>query len=160
VVRQKPEEISKLLKAYQETNNPDTQLAICVGLCEARRPKDVKMIIEKALGTDGFVRPQDIFRWFAYLIRSRYSRPYIWDWLTQNWQRLEREVGDKMLDDIPTYAANPLNTKAWQKKYKDFFTPLLKKPALERNIKVAFSEIEARIAWRNREEPLIKDFFK
>ncbi len=151
--------LDDLLKIYQKSSNPEIQLAICAAVTETRDPKKIKHIINKSLGINGFVRPQDIFRWFAYLMRNRYSRDQAWDWMVNNWQRLEETMGDsKVFDDFPVYAAAPLNTSSWQSKYVEFFTPLLNNPVLERNIKVGMADIEAKVKWRIREEPKLKKY--
>jgi aminopeptidase N len=153
--------VPKLTKLYQETANPELQLAICSALTEARNPKQIADIITGALGEGGFVRPQDIFRWFAFLMRNHYARDQIWEWLISNWSRLEAMMGgSKAFDDFPVYAAGPLNTEKWLKQYSDFFTPKLKDPVLERNIRIGLADISARAQWRKREEPLLREYLK
>lgn len=153
--------IKKLLDEYPKTHNPEVQIAICAGLTNTKDKTASKKIIEAALGENGFVRPQDVFRWFAYLMRNRHTREDTWQWLVDSWERLEKMFGDsKTFDHFVTYSAAPLNTPAWQKKYEAFFTPKMNVVALERNIKVALSEIDARVAWRKREEAALKAYFK
>ena len=160
VVRHQPKSINELLSAYPKTANQEVQLAIAAGLTEARKPADIEKIIKQAIGEHGFVRPQDIFRWFAYLMRNRYSREQAWQWLETNWSKLEVLFGGGMhLDDFTVYAAGPLSTKDGLKRYKAFFVPKLKDITLRRNIQIGLSEIAARIDWREREEPKIKKFF-
>lgn len=158
LVRHGKPDIDDLLNQYQSSANPDVQIALSSGLTEATQPEIIEKIIDKCLGKKGLVRTQDIFRWFVYFMRNPKSRPFIWQWLLNNWQRLERDMGPKMLDDLPGYAAGSLSTKLWQKKYSDFFEPKLKNPLLNRNIRIAMAEIEARRKWREREEPLLKKY--
>lgn len=151
--------IKKLLAEYPKALNPEVQLAICSALTHTRDKAAAKQIIESALGENGFVRPQDIFRWYAYLMRNSHTRELAWDWLTDSWPRLEEMFGDsKSFDHFVVYSAATLNTPEWEKKFKTFFEPKQNILVLERNIKVAFSEIEARVAWRKREEPEIKRY--
>ncbi len=158
-VRNDAADIDNLMDQYKTSVNPDVQNAITAGLCRVKDEKTAKHILESALGKDGFVRPQDIFRWYAHFMQNRYTRELAWNWLTSNWERLEDIYGDsKSFDHFVTYSAGPLNTPEWQKKFSEFFTPKLKVVALQRNITVAFSEIEARVAWRKRDEPKIKEY--
>ncbi|HYF96787.1 MAG TPA: ERAP1-like C-terminal domain-containing protein, partial [Patescibacteria group bacterium] len=157
----KPEEIDKLMDIYQSSSNPDIQHSICSAVTDVRDAALAQHIINRSIAQDGFVRPQDIMRWYAYMMRNPHSRDAAWKWLVNDWDRLEKVFGSsKTMDYMPVYAAGPLSTTEWEKKYKDFFTPLLSHIALNRNIKVGFSEIEARVAWRKREEPKLKKYFQ
>lgn len=160
VVKMGKDVMDSLIEEYMKTPNPDIQLAICGGLTNTKNSAEGKVLIEKALGEGGFVRPQDIFRWFAYLMRNRHTRDDTWEWLKFNWERLEDLFGDsKSFEYFVTYSASPISTRDWQKKFIEFYEPKSEIVALKRNIAIARSEIDARISWRNREEPLLKDYF-
>ncbi len=160
VVKKGEPVIDELLEQYKLSPNPDVQLSICAGITNTKDSKIGSYIIEQALGKKGFVRPQDIFRWYAYLMRNRHARPAAWEWLITNWDRLEKLFGDgKAFEYFVIYSASPINTRDWQEKFIEFFTPKREIVALKRNITIALSEIEARIAWRDREEKLIRDYF-
>ncbi|HEX5456637.1 MAG TPA: M1 family metallopeptidase [Candidatus Saccharimonadales bacterium] len=154
-------EIDSLLDIYEQTPNADLKHSISSSVAEVRDPKIGGKIIKRTISDGGIARPQDIFRWFAYLMRNRYTRHVAWDWLNNDWARIEKLFGgSKSMDYFPMYSAAPISTPAWQKKYKEFFTPLLKQRQLERNIRIGFSEIEARVEWRRREEPGLKKYFR
>jgi len=151
-----------LISEYKSSPNPDVQLAIAMGLTNTRRRDIGKKIIDQALGNkvEGFVRPQDIFRWYAYLMRNRYTRIDAWEWLKNNWDRLELLFGDgKSFDYFIIYSASPINTVEGQKQFNDFFLPKSDDLSLKRNINIAISEIEARVSWRKREESVIQKYF-
>lgn len=149
-----------LMKEYRTTANADLQLSLCLALTSVKDPKVAAHIIDKALGTDGFVRPQDIFRWFAYLMRNRYTRELTWQWLIDSWERLEELFGDsKSFEYFVVYSAAVINTEDWQMKFLEFYEPKSEVVALRRNIAIARSEIQARVDWRNREEAKLKAFF-
>lgn len=154
-------EIDRLLEIYSRTSNPDLKHSIASGISEVRKLQTGKKVIAHTIADGGAARPQDIFRWYAYLLRNRYTRDIAWEWLKNDWDRLsELFGGSKSMDYIPVYSAGPVSTPQWQKKYVDFFTPKLKIRQLERNIKIGFSEIEARVAWRKREESALKKYFE
>lgn len=157
VVRHDPDvNIDQLINSYKQSPDPDIQTSISSALCSARNADHIDQIIEKALGADGFVRPQDIFRWYAYLIRNRYSREAAWRWLTTSWDRLLTVFGNsKNLDYFVVYSAGPLSTEAGHKQFGDFFDPMLDNISLSRNIRIAHTEILGRIVWRQREETAI-----
>lgn len=153
-------DVLELLDTYERTTNPDLKQAISAAVTDVKDPSLGQEIIRRTIAENGCVRPQDIFRWFAYLMRNQYCRELAWQWLTEDWQRLEKLFGgSKSMDYLPVYAAGPLSTPEWEKKYKEFFTPLLDNIQLERNIKIGLAEIEARVAWRKREEPKLKKYF-
>ena len=153
--------VDSLLSQHNATQNSDLQGSIAAALASTKDPKTAAYIIDKALGKDGFVRPQDIARWFAYFMRNRHTREVAWSWLTTSWPRLEKLYGDsKSFDYFIIYSAGPLSTLAWQKKFEKFFTPKMETVALKRNITIALAEIPARVAWRTREEPKIQKYFR
>jgi aminopeptidase N len=154
VVRHDPNvNIDKLLDTYQQTNDPDIQLSISAAVCRTKNPDTIDMIIVKALGKNGLARPQDVFRWYAYLMRNRYSREAAWNWLTTEWSRLIEMFGNsKNLDYFVNYSAGPMSTDSWHQKFSEFFDPQLDNISLERNIRIAHTEIQGRIAWRARDE--------
>ena len=160
VVKSGQDVVEELIKQYKDSPNPDIQLAICGGLTSTKNSDVGDYIIKQALRKDGFVRPQDIFRWFAYLMRNRHTRRSAWEWLKSDWGRLEELFGDsKSFEYFVVYSAAPINTPDWQKEFIEFYTPKSEIIALKRNIKIANSEIEARVAWRKREEELLKNYF-
>ncbi len=153
-------DIDALMDEYQTTPNPEVQLSICLGITSVKDEKAGQYIIDKALGKDGFVRPQDIFRWFAYLMRNYETREAAWKWLVDNWDRLEKMFGDsKSFEYFVVYSAAVVNTKDAQQRFLDFFNPKADIIALKRNIAIARSEIQARVEWRQREESRLTDFF-
>ena len=148
--------VERLLKAYPN-ELPDIQLDITAALGSTRDPKVALDIYAQALGPSGFVRNQDVMRWLAIFIRNHFIRDVIWDYITNNWEWIETVLGDsKSFDFLPIYCGSNLSTPEWEKKYHDFFEPKLKDKTLERNIRVGYADIAARIAWRQREEANIK----
>lgn len=156
----KPEVIDQLMQEYVSSDNPDIQSAITSALCSTRDANVAEKIVKWGMADFTVIRPQDIDHWFAYLLGNQHTREVAWQWLVDSWSRLEEVSGDsKKMEYFIWYASRPFSTKDWQQKFADFFTPKCTIVALERNIKIALSEIEARVAWRNREEPLLKQYF-
>ena len=153
--------IDSMMHEYETTQNPEIKDSITSALCSTRDKSIAKRLIAWALAEDGAVRTQDIDHWFAYLMRNRYTRELAWDWLTNNWNNIVKRVGGgKKMEYFIWYSSRPLSTKKWLKRYKDFFEPKTKQVALSRNIIIAFSEIEARATWREREEANIVAYLK
>lgn len=138
--------VADLFAHYKSTTSADLRDDICAGLTSARKIEHIHQILETI--TDGtVVRRQDVFRWFAYLIRSRYAREATWQWMTSHWDWIEESfAGDKSYDYFPQYAANGLTTQDQLEAYKSFFEPKRRIPALTRAINLGITEIEARVA--------------
>ena len=152
-------DIDKLIANYQQVIDGDVLTAITLGLCSVQDQKTAKYIIKNALGNKGFVRPQDIFRWYAYLMQNKFTRELAWDWLTNEWERLEKVFGpSKSFDHFILYSAKPLSTKQWFDEFNKFFSPKTNNIALKRNIEIALVEIDSRVRWRDRDEPKVRQY--
>ncbi len=155
-----PADITKLIELYKTTANPDLLLALSGALTFTKDPVVVQRLIDDGFGKKGYIRPQDSFRWFAYLMRNQYSREQAWAWLTNNWDYVSKEIGDKSLDHWVVYSSGPLQTKEWEAKFHEFFESKRKSTIIGRNIEIAYAEIAARVAWRERDLKAIETFFK
>jgi aminopeptidase N len=157
----KPAYIDQLMKEYASSPNPDVQESIAVALCSTRDPAVAKRLIGWGMDKGGVIRQQDIAHWFAYLMRNYRTRELAWQWLTSSWGDLHTLFGGgKHMEYFIWYSSGPLSTPAWQKKFTEFFEPKLSEPASKRNIQIALGEIAARVAWRQREEPQLRAYFK
>ncbi|HYG83729.1 MAG TPA: M1 family metallopeptidase [Verrucomicrobiae bacterium] len=142
-----PEKIATtLLETYRTTAASDIKQDIVASLASAQS----QTILETALAalTTDTVRPQDVRRWFLWLLRNPRARSQTWQWMKTNWQWIESTfAGDKTYDIFPTYTANYLQTAAELRDYQEFFKELRQQPALSRVIAVGETEIQGRVAW-------------
>lgn len=137
--------VDDLLATYPKTLSAELKLDICVGLTSTRVPEKVQMLLN-SMKDPSIIRAQDVFRWFAYLIRGRDSRQYAWQWIQDNWDWVETTFkGDKSYDDFPRYSANGLMTRQQLEEYRAFFEPMKNIRALSRVINMGISEIEGRV---------------
>ena len=152
-------EIEKLINLHKDTSSPDIRDDIASALTSTKNIKvGQKQLL--LLKDKDQVRPQDLVRWYAYLLRNKYTREITWEWLKENWDWImETFASSKSYDYFPRYAASFMNSKKWLEEYKNFFTPMLSNPSLQRTIKIGIKEIEARIAWRTRDEQKIINWF-
>ena len=136
---------SDLLQKYRSTQSADLREDICSGLTSARQPAQIELLLA-SLTDSSIIRQQDLFRWFAYLIRNRYAREMTWAWMKDKWDWIEQIFGgDKSYDDFPRYAAAGLTTREQLDDFANFFTPKRDIPALTRTIDLGIKEIEARV---------------
>lgn len=160
-IREKvPGAMDYLLKLHDETANSDLKADVMGGLTSTRDPAEAAILLDRL--TDArLVKPQDADYWLFYLVRNRYTRDVAWDWTVQHWEWVEKTYGDdKSYDDFPRVIAGACNTKAWAKKFEDFFGPKRSQLILERNINIAMNEIATRVAWLERDLPSVQEFFK
>lgn len=137
--------VDNLLTLYQQTQNAELAMDLCVGLTSTKRPAKIDLLLEAMQNAD-IVRPQDVARWFVYLIRGKDSRGKTWQWVRDSWPWIEKTFGgDKSYDDYPRYAATGLTTEQQLQEYKDFFGPKQSIPVLSRVITLGMSEIDARV---------------
>jgi aminopeptidase N len=146
-----PNDIDLLIEEYQTTVSSELQNDIAAGLTATRDPELITRLVSRL--TDAtFVRPQDLFRWFAWLIRNRFGRQTTWQWMVDNWAWIEKTfAGDKSYDDFARYSAAALGTKEWQHRYEEFFMPKRSVPALTRAIDLGVADITVRADWHERD---------
>ena len=138
--------VSSLLAEYTRTTDNDVKQDIAVGICATRRPESIRELLA-AIKDTAIIRPQDVYYWFAYLVRGQHSRELAWQWLQDNWDWVEANFsGDKTMDSFPRYAASSLRTPEQLAQYREFFAPKKSDPALTRVITVGEGEIEGRVA--------------
>lgn len=137
--------ITKLLEEHRLTASADLRDDICAGLTSVRKESHIKIVLD-ALTDNETIRRQDVFRWFAYMMRNRYAREATWEWMVSHWDWIsETFAGDKSYDYFPQYSASGLVTREQLENYKTFFKPKQRIPALTRVIEMGIKEIEGRI---------------
>ncbi|MBX4191064.1 M1 family metallopeptidase, partial [Candidatus Saccharibacteria bacterium] len=148
-------DFEKLIKLHNSLTNADEKDEVASELTSTRKPDQIKQLL-KMLKLK--VRPQDVSHWFAWLMRNRYSTDLTWEWLQQNWDWIQTKfASDKSYDAFPRYVAMVFSYQAQLKQYRAFFEPKTN-IALSRSIKLGIEEIEARVAWRQRNEKVVKDW--
>lgn len=137
--------VDELLKVYRKTQSSELRHDICMGVTSTKNPDKIVQLLE-IIKDPSIVKPQDIYLWFALLIRGRHSRTLAWQWLQDNWLWLEKTfAGDKSFDDFPRYVSSSLVTRKQLNEFRAFFEPKKHITALTRVITVGISEIEGRI---------------
>ncbi|HEY1085458.1 MAG TPA: M1 family metallopeptidase [Candidatus Saccharimonadales bacterium] len=137
--------VNTLLDSYRKTHSPELKSDLSSGITSSRDHDIIAQLLD-AIKDPETVRPQDAFRWYVYLIRTRDSRDQAWQWTKDNWDWIEKTFsGDKSYDDFPRYAASGLMTREQLEDYKAFFEPKKSILALKRVIELGINEIEARV---------------
>ena len=95
---------------------------------------------------DGTVRTQDRLSFYLRLLKNYLVRNEALDWMYQNWDWLYEDEGDKTIPEYPRYSANYIRKADEAKKFKEFFDQHKDEKILSRDIAIAYSEIDARLA--------------
>lgn len=147
--------IMQLLTTYRTSPSADLREDISSGLTSVKQARHIDTLLA-AFTDSSTIRQQDLFRWFAYLMRNRYAREATWQWMVANWDWIEETfAGDKSYDDFPRYAASGLATSDQLEAYKAFLLPKRTVPALTRTIDLGVKEIQARIELLERDTPAV-----
>lgn len=146
------EDIERLITTHQQTNSSELQTDIAAGLTATQDPTLIERLAS-FLKDESMIRAQDVDRWFVYLIRNRYGREQMWNWMVENWDWIVKTfAGDKSYDNFVRYSASALSTRQWQNRYHEFFWPKRDIPALTRAIELGLSDITGRADWLERDQ--------
>jgi aminopeptidase N len=149
-----------LLNLHDTTQNSDLKGDICNALTATREPERASELLAR-LKDAKLTKPQDVDHWLVYLLRNRYTRATAWAWMVENWQWLEDTFkNDKSYDYLPRYAASCVNTREYQRKFRDLFEDKQGQLLLKRNIQLGFEEIETRVIWLERDLASVQSFFQ
>lgn len=151
-------EFKRLLELHNNSDNSEEQQVIASALANFKQ----KALIDKYLSliTSEHVRLQDVAHWFVYISMNRYAKTESWNWLKQNWQWLEDNLGhDLGFGRMPVFVARGHSDEAFLKEFRAFFHAV-KSPALERGINQGIEIIQWRSAWKKRAYKEVLAFFK
>jgi aminopeptidase N len=141
---------NKLLDWYKTTNSADERVTLVAGIGGMRDPELAKKAT--ALFMTKTIKPQDIAYWFIHLIRNRYARKVVWQWMQDNWGWIEKQFKNSHdYGDFPKYSSGAFSTREELAMYKEFFEPKLKEADIAILIKQGIEEIESRALWRERD---------
>ena len=139
------EVFSVWLERYKTEPDPELREDILFTLTALSRQPEHLTKLMQLLDQPDIVRPQDHLYLYVYLLRNHRTRERALDWLLGNWDYIVKLTGDKSIEDYPRYTAGVLRTADEAKKFYDFFDQKLDDPVLGRTIKVAHTEIDARL---------------
>ncbi len=107
---------------------------------------------------DGTVRTQDRLSFYLRLLRNYLVKNEALDWLFENWDWVYQDEGDKTIPEYPRYAANYIRKPEEAEKYKQFFNQHKDENILKRDIAIAYSEIDARLALITSDQAAVFDY--
>ena len=148
--------VDELLREYVKTSQSELRDDIASALTSTDKITDIEHF-STIIKDSQVIRPQDFTHWLAWLIRNRYGRNFMWQWVQDEWDWItEKFAGDSHYDMFPRYAASGLVTDEQLQQYRDFFSPLLSNVSLKRNIQLGITEIEGRVALIKRDSDAVQ----
>lgn len=149
--------VKELLHDYTTTHSADLQIDLCSGITAIRSESGINTVLS-AITNHEIVRPQDVIRWFAFMIRNKYANEKTWHWMKEHWGWIEKTFGgDKSFDDFARYSAAGVMTHELLEDYKAFFMPLAELPTFQRVVPMGISEIEGRLETIERDGNAVRD---
>lgn len=148
----------KFLDWHNKSTNSEVRVTLSSVLTGFEDPKLTAQALDFVKTKD--VRLQDAAYWIAYAMMNRFARDTAWQWMKDNWDWLEKNLGtDLSFSRFPIFAARVFTGDKYLKDFKDFFEPKMS-PTLERSIKQGIEIIEWHTTWYNRDHDAVLKFFK
>ena len=153
---------NKLCNQYFELYKQTSDAVLKHDLVDAiTTTKDRKM----ALGlfehlSDGTIRTQDRLSFFLRLMRNYVVKNDALEWMYQKWDWIYEEEGDKTIPEYPRFSATYIRKKEEAEKFKKFFDAHVNEKILNRDILVAYSEIDARLALIAADQAAVFEYLK
>lgn len=144
------------LERYRTEHDPEIKsdlLSILAGC--AKQPAHLDRLIA-LLNEPAIVRPQDHIFLYIYLLRNYRTRERVLDWLIQNWDYVLKMTGDKSIEDYVRYASALIRTSEEAEKFYAFFDSKADDPVLSRSIKIAYTDIDARLRLIEHDTPAVR----
>lgn len=146
-----------LLALHDQTASAELRDDLTIGITSAVQPQFIDTLLTRLLDSR-LVRPQDVSRWFAYLMRNHSAKTHAWHWMKKEWAWIEDQFGgDKSYDDFARYSASAITTQDLLHEYKTFFGPMSDNPSMGRAISMGISEIEGRVELIERDLPAVRE---
>ena len=152
------DDFDKMLEMYRVTTTSEDKITLSGALTGFKQKELIKLALD-TIATDT-VRLQDVGYWVGYSFMNHYAKDQTWEWMTSNWDWLEKNLGsDLSFYRFPNYSARGFSSAEFLPKYKAFFKGHMSQ-AFERSVAQGVETIEWHAAWQKRDIESIKKFFK
>jgi len=130
-------------KLYSTTPDAALKSDLCAALTATKSLDTGKGYLESL--KNGTIRPQDRLSFFIRLVRNHIIKDDALAWMYENWDWLYSQEGEKTIAEYPRYTASSIRGGKEASEFRAFFEKHINEEILARDIKVAFSEIDARL---------------
>lgn len=144
-----------LLKEYKETNNSGYKRHLLRALSSTKNQETVEKIL-LSFKDKNIIKPQDLVGWYYSLLRNKFIKKTVWDWVCQNWDFITKILGgDMSFDSFVLAPGSVFKTEEELEEYIKFFEPMKNNFALSRSISLTINQIDARIKLINKEKEAV-----
>jgi aminopeptidase N len=151
-------EFDKLLAMHNASSNSEERVTLSAALTGFEQPTLIKRALEQ-ITTDN-VRLQDAPYWVAYSFMNRHAKLTTWQWLKDNWDWMQKNLGtDLSFSRMPIYAGRNFSDQKFLPEFQKFFASHMS-PAFERPVNQAVETIQWQAAWKQRDLAAIKQYLK
>lgn len=153
------EDFERLLNIYKSTKSAQERVNLVSAITNFK-DESINLRVLEIIKTDS-VRLQEVSYWIAYMFRNRHAKDITWEWLKINWDWLIDKFGTDIMtySRFPKYAASSFSSREFLDNYLKFFESVETK-GIDRSIKQGAETIKWQSKWREKDYPLILDFFK
>lgn len=149
-------EFDKMMKMHNASKNSEERVTLGSAVTGFKQPDLIERALKEITGKN--VRLQDSTYWIIYSFSNRHARQTTWQWLKDNWDWLEKNLGsDHSYFRLPIYAGRYFSDKAFLPEFTEFFEAHTN-PGFERPIKQAIETIQWQADWKDRDLDVIKKF--
>lgn len=147
----------KLLDFHNSTNLSEERTTLSAALTSFEQTDLINRSLQMI--TSKNVRRQDAMYWLAYSLVNRHAKRTTWQWIQDNWQWLDKELGgDLSFYRIPVYVARSFSGDKFIEDYNKFFLDK-SSPVLDRSIKQGLEILNWQTNWRKRDLEPLQAFF-
>jgi aminopeptidase N len=110
-------EFDKLLAMHNASKNSEDRVTLSAALTAFEQPELYKKALSQIATSN--VRLQDAGYWVAYSFANRFARDTTWQWMQDNWEWLEQNMGnDLSFYRMPNYAARNYSDESFLPEFK------------------------------------------
>ncbi len=147
------------LKDYQTLSDPELKFSLLCALTDAKLEENTKKLLS-LLKAPEIVKPQDHLYLYIFLRRNPKTKSAALDWLISHWDYVTKMAGEKSIEDYPRYTAGTIKTPEEKEQFFAFFSKMSDVPVLKRTLKIAKTEIDARLKLIETDEKSVQNYLK
>ncbi len=147
----------KLVNLHNSSHLSEEKTTLAAAITGFRQPELIDQSLKLIKSSD--VRLQDVSYWIAYSFLNRHARDHTWQWLKDNWDWLENNLGsDLSFYRMPLYIARVFTGEDFKESYQEFFKPKLR-PGIERPYKQGLEMLTWQTRWQSSSHQALTHHF-
>lgn len=159
ILKSSSEVFDQLQVEHTKTHDPEIRSQLANAICYTTNRDQIQTLLAQ-LKDSQTIKPQDITRWYAYILNNKDAQQDTWDWMMANWDWIYQTFNhDLSLEKFVITSGIILTGEKWLSSYQQFFT-VDKLPEFARSVKIGAQAIKARTDWIQRDHDVTMKSFK